>query len=163
LDKKIAIIYRNYLAKPSNVEIINFKNFCKRTDRVFIISNNIHLALKLRLDGIYIPSFNKKLSCKNYLDKKNFIVIGSAHTLMEIRIKERQNVDQIFIAPLFKTKKSVNNLGVIKFNLLIRHTKKPIIALGGINKLNIKKLKMLNIVGLASISYLRENKKLIHF
>jgi thiamine-phosphate pyrophosphorylase len=159
-DKKIAFIYRNYIAEPNVKEIINFKNFCKKTNRIFIMSNNIDLVLKFELDGIYIPSFNKKINHKKNIYKKKIIVIGSAHSLMEIKIKEKQNVDQIFIAPIFKTNKSVYNLDIIKFNLLIKHTNKPIIALGGINKSNIKKLRMLNIVGLASISYLKENKKI---
>ena len=37
-----------------------FKKICKKLRRKFIISNEIDLAFKLRLDGIYLPSFNKK-------------------------------------------------------------------------------------------------------
>ncbi len=48
------------------------------------------------LDGVYIPSFNNDLKHLNYPKKKNFLVLGSAHNIKEIRIKEMQKVDSIF-------------------------------------------------------------------
>ena len=117
------------------------------------LSNNFKLALNLRLDGAYIPAFNKSLSHLNYSLYKNFITIGSAHNIKEIRIKEKQNVEQIFLSPLFETNKSKTKLGIIKFNNLSRQTNKPLVALGGISKKNIKQLKLINISGFAGISY----------
>ena len=70
-----------------------------------------------------------------------------------IRVKEKQGVQLIFLSPFLKTKKNKNFLGVIKFNLLTHLTKKKIIALGGINKDNINKLKMTNAHGYSGISY----------
>ena len=123
-----------------------------------MISNQIDLAFKLRLDGVYLPAFNKKMFPKKYQNFKNFIIIGSAHSLKEIRTKEKQNVEQIFISPLFNSIKNNKSLGIIKFNNLSKLTKKPLIALGGINKNNIKQLKMVNGIGYAGISYFNKNK-----
>ena len=81
----------------------------KKRGNKFFIANNIKLALKLRLDGAYIPSFNKKLKHLSYSFHPNFIIIGSAHNLKEIRIKELQKVQSIFISSLFK--KNKNYLG----------------------------------------------------
>ena len=86
------------------------------------MANNYKLALKMDLDGVYIPSFNNDLKHLNYLKKKNFIVLGSAHNIKEIRIKEVQKVDAIFISSLFNKKK--NFLGINKFLNLIKFTKK---------------------------------------
>ena len=155
VDKKIAIIYRNYKDELQVNKIIDFRNFCKKTRRIFLISNNRELAFKLNLDGVYIPAFNKKIFNK-YKGGK-FITVGSAHTLKEIRIKEMQKVEQIFISPIFKTNKSIKYLGLIKFNLLSKCTKKPIIALGGINEQNINKIKMTKSIGIASISYINRH------
>jgi len=110
------------------------------------------------LDGAYIPSFNKKIS-KKYLYKKKFQLIGSAHSLKEIKIKEKQGVSAIFISPLFKTYKSNHYLDVNKFNLLAKNSKLNIIALGGINKSNFKKLFILKIYGFASISFFKNIDK----
>tara|TARA_B100000787_G_C16112643_1_gene258814 strand:- start:10 stop:570 length:561 start_codon:yes stop_codon:yes gene_type:complete len=160
INKKIAIIYRNYHKKPLITEIKKFKNFCKKTNRKFLISNHPNLAFKLDLDGVYIPSFNKKYNIKNYVYKKNFLIIGSAHNLKEIKIKEKQGVEQIFLSPLFKVRKNKNYFDVIKFNFLSHMTKLPIIALGGISTQNIKKIKMTNSYGFASISFIKDGNKI---
>ena len=117
------------------------------------IANHFKLALKLGLDGVYIPSFNKKLDHLAYSLFNNFLVIGSAHNLKEVRIKELQKVKSIFISSLFK--KNKNYLGINKFRILKKHTKINIVALGGISKNNIKKLKLINISGFAGISYFK--------
>jgi len=127
------------------------KNYCKKKGLKLYLSNNIKLALKLKLDGAYIPSFNKKFNHLSYGYDKNFKIVGSAHNLKEIRIKELQKVESIFISSLFK--KNNNFLGINKFKNLSGLTKKKIIILGGINKENIKLLSLLNKSGFAGISY----------
>lgn len=156
LNKRIAIIFRNYKKKPNISEIIRIKDFCKKTNHKFLIANYPEIAFKLKLDGIYIPSFYKKYDLNKYLKKTNFILIGSAHNLKEIRIKERQGVDQIFLSPVFQTKKSKKFLGVNKFNILAKYTNKKIIALGGINKNNINYINKINSYGFSSISYIKK-------
>tara|TARA_Y100001935_G_scaffold63133_1_gene52957 strand:+ start:1706 stop:2236 length:531 start_codon:yes stop_codon:yes gene_type:complete len=151
-DKQTAIIYRNYSSKIENEEIIlDIKKYCRKKKIKFYLSNNIKLAIKLNLDGVYIPSFNKNTNHLAYSYKKNFSIIGSAHNLKEIRIKEKQKVDKIFISSLFK--KNMNFLGINKYKLLTNLTKKNVVALGGISKDNIKKLKFLKSSNFAGISY----------
>ena len=151
-DKQTAIIYRNYLTKtPDQTLILKIKKYCKKKSMKFYLSNNIKLAIKLNLDGAYIPSFDKSLKHLAYSYKKNFRIIGSAHNLKEIRTKEIQNVRKIFLSSLFK--KNKNFLGINKFKLLSKYTKKKIVVLGGISKENIKKLSLLKNSQFAGISY----------
>ena len=79
------------------------------------------------------------------------IIVGSAHNLKEIRTKEIQNVTKIFLSSLFK--KNKNFLGINKFKLVSKLTKKKIVVLGGISKENIKKLSLLKKSEFAGISY----------
>ena len=118
------------------------------------MSNNVKLAIKLDLDGAYIPSFNKSLNHLNYSLKKKFEIIGSAHNINEIRLKEIQKVKKIFISSLFK--KNKNYLGLNKFRLIRSLTKKQIVVLGGISEKNLKKLKILNFPEFAGISYFKK-------
>lgn len=83
--------------------------------------------------------------------KKKFILLGSAHNLYELRIKEQQNVSLFFISSLFK--KYEKYLGLYKFIYLSKFTKKKVVALGGINKNNLKKLSMLRVQGFAAIRF----------
>jgi len=151
-DKQTVIIYRNYSSKVANEELIlKIKEYCKKRGIKFYLSNNIKLAIKLDLDGAYIPSFNKQIKHLSYSLKKNFDIVGSAHNLKEIRIKEHQNVKKIFLSSLFK--KNKNFLGINKFKLLSKLTIKNIVVLGGISKENKKKLSLLGQSDFAGISY----------
>ena len=151
-DKQTTIIYRNYSSKPTDQRLIlKIKKYCKKKSIKFYLSNNIKLAIKLDLDGAYIPAFNSSLKHLNYSFKKNFKIIGSAHNLKEIREKENQNVEKIFLSSLFKRNK--NYLGMNKFKLLSNLTKKKVVVLGGVSKVNLKKLKILNQLEFAGISY----------
>ena len=152
LDNQSAVIYRNYNSKIFDEKLIlKIKKYCKKRKIKFYLSNNIKLALKLNLDGAYIPSFNKSTQHLAFSLKKKFKIIGSAHNIKEIKIKEIQNVSSIFISSLFK--KNKNYLGINKFKLISNLTNKKVVALGGISAENIKQLKLLNVSELAGISY----------
>ncbi len=151
-DKQTIIIYRNYSSKTLDEKLIlKLKQYCKKKGNKFYLSNNIKLANKLNLDGAYIPSFNKTTKHLAFSYKQNFNIVGSAHNLKEIKIKERQKVSKIFLSSIFK--KNKNFLGINKFKLLSKLTRKKIVVLGGISEKNLKKLKILNKSEFAGISY----------
>ena len=151
-DKQTVIIYRNYSSNINNEDLIlKIKNYCKKKKIKFYLSNNVKLATKLDLDGAYIPSFNKNTNHLAYSLKKNFDLVGSAHNLKEIRIKEKQAVKKIFLSSLFK--KNKNFLGINKFKILSNLTKKSVVALGGISKSNLRILSFLDHSDFAGISY----------
>jgi len=103
-----------------------------------------------------VPSFNKDFRHLSYSYKRNFIIIGSAHTLKEIKTKEQQKVQAIFLSSIFKNNK--NYLGINRFKLLALLTQKKIVALGGISKTNIKRLNLIKCFGFAGISFFEQKK-----
>ena len=155
-DKQTIIIFRNYNQDIDEKLILTIKNYCKKKGNKFLISNNIKLAIKLNLDGVYIPSFNKDKKHLSYSLKKNFMILGSAHNISEIRLKELQRVNAIFLSSIFK--KNKNYLGINKFKSLSLLSNKPFIALGGISVNNLKKLALTNCHGFAGISFFEQKK-----
>jgi thiamine-phosphate pyrophosphorylase len=156
LDKNTGIILRNYTAKIDLKSILDLKKFCKRKGYKFFLSNNVKLALKLNLDGAYIPSFNREIKHLSFSIKRQFLMLGSAHNNKEIKLKERQLVKIIFLSSVFK--KNKNYLGINKFKLLSRLTNNKVIALGGISNKYLKKMKLLNCFGFAGISFFEQKK-----
>ena len=153
-DNQTNIIYRDYASKTLDEKLIlKIKEYCKKKRLKFFLSNNVKLAIKLNLDGAYIPSFNNDTRHLSFSFKKKFLLIGSAHNNKEIKIKEKQNVKILFLSSLFK--KNKNYLGFNKFKLLSKFTEKKIVALGGISKKNLKKIKLLKCFGFAGISYFK--------
>ena len=151
-DKHTTIIYRNYNSKIIDQDLIlKIKKYCRKNNFKFYLSNHIKLAIKLDLDGAYIPSFNKSTKHLAFSLKKKFNIIGSAHNIKQIRTKEAQNVNSIFISSIFK--KNKNYLGINKFKLISKLTRKKVVALGGISKENIKKLSLIKSNEFAGISF----------
>ena len=137
----IGVIYRNYNDQKREIELIKIARACKKKRYKLFVSNDIKLVLKVKADGIYIPAFNKTKRFYN-LEKKNLIILGSAHNQKEIQEKISQKCKAIILSPVFYVKKSKKFLGLHKFNALSRSNKTNIMALGGINKHNIQKLRL---------------------
>ena len=135
----IGIIYRNYNDKKREKELVKIARACKKSRNQLFVSNDIKLAIKVKAEGIYVPSFNKTKSFAN-LEKKNIKILGSAHSQKEIQKKISQNCSAIFLSPIFYMKKSKRFLGLHKFNYLSHQNNVNILALGGISENNIFEL-----------------------
>ena len=151
LDQNISFIWRNKDKETSLKNLMKLRNFCNKNNRKLYIHNNIKLAYKINADGLYISSNNKNLIPGSNKLKKKFKILGSAHNLKEIKIKEIQKVSEIFLSPLFKEKKN-KKLDIYKYLNLRKITSMRDISLGGINKKNIRKLKLIKPFGFAGIS-----------
>ena len=152
LNKKINLIYRNYENPINYTSLVNLRNYCKSNSIKLYLANNLKIAKKYNFDGVYIPSFNKSMIISKNNLKKNFIILGSAHSLKEIRQKEIQNVEYIFYSPIFKTKGNNKKVYIYNLSKVIKLSNSKIVALGGVNKTNLKKLKLVNCNRFAYIS-----------
>ena len=150
-NKETAIIYRNHNQVVDKNLILRIKDYCKKKGNKFLLSNNVKLAINLDLDGVDISSFNKDKRHLSYSFKKKFIILGSAHNINEIRTKEMQKAEAIFLSSIFKINK--NFLGIYRFKLLSFLSNNPVVALGGISGDNLKKLSLVSCLGFAGISF----------
>ena len=158
INPQIGIIYRNYDMKILDFnKLKKIKYYLKKRKVKFYIANNVRIAVKLNLDGVYIPSFNHNFSHLSYNLNDNFTILGSAHNLKEIKLKELQNIKEIFISPLFKDKTN-KQLSIYRYLKLKHATYMKDISLGGINEKNIKKLKLIKPCGFAGISFFDKKK-----
>ena len=155
--RNIAIIYDGI--DPNEIlKIINF--FKKYHIKIFII-DNFKLAIKFKLNGVVISHHNKRYNIFNQsLPNKKFEIIGKAHNQMEYYFKINQNCKNIFLSPLFKTKKynEFKVLNIIRFNLMTINWRVQLLGLGGINITNYKKLKMTKVRGFGFVSFIEDPK-----
>ncbi len=157
LFNKFTIIYRNSGKKENFIDLKRFRQLCKRKRIQFFVANNVELTIKLKADGLYISSHNNDLKLAR-LKLANYKIIGSIHNIKELSIKKKQMCNSYLFSRLFKTNYSFKKdyLGVVKFNLISLSFGEDLIALGGIRKSNINKLKIVNS---QSVSLLSEVKK----
>ena len=142
------------LRKPENspfIELQKFHRKCLNRGIGLFIANNVKILFKLKSNKFYISAFNKNHF--NYLKKinSNIEIIGSAHNIKEINEKVKQGCKNVLLSRLFETnyKNKKGWLGTTKFNLVSQKVSTNIIALGGINEKNYKKLKILKTKGFA--------------
>jgi thiamine monophosphate synthase len=148
--KNIGIIYEN-----TNIPSENFLKvikFCKVNKIKLYVLDNFRIALKYKLNGLLISSYNKEISKIQsiQLKKKNIEILGKAHNQLEFYQKMKQGCGTIFLSPIFFTKKYGTNriFGISKFNLISLRWSSKLVALGGVNFSNYKKMKMTKSVGI---------------
>ena len=148
---KFTIIYRNKKANEKLELIRKFRKECQAKSIKFYLANDEKLAIKIKADGLYVSSFNKKKILRSFKE-----IIGASHNNKEINLKIWQGCEKIIFSRLFKTnylnKKTF--WGIIKFNLI--DNKRELIPLGGINLSNLNKLNSLDS---RSAAFLSEVKK----
>ena len=116
------------------------------------------LAKDINAHGVHFPEYMIKeknkinwVILKNIKLKKNWIITTAAHSLKSIKKAEFFDIDAALLSPVFSSKSHPNrkNLGINKFAKIVKKTKLPIYALGGINIKNIKSLIETDIIGYA--------------
>ena len=142
IREKFSIVYRSKDKNSDLYLLFNFRKKCSQKGILFFVANDIKLAYKLKADGLYLSSFNKKLNILSK-KKKNFLIIGSAHSFREYFIKTKQGCTDIILSRLFKTdyKGKKGFLGVLTFNFFTLMVKKKLTPLGGIRLGNLNSLK----------------------
>ena len=149
----LSIIFHNSNPSYKSKDLSEIASFCKKNNIPFYVQNNYLLAIKIKAHGIYLDSYNKNF---RHLFSSKTKIIGSAHNQIEYFNKLKQGCELIMLSPLFfNIKYSINKvIGPMKFNLITRHWKTKIGALGGLNKKNIKRLSFLNSKNFGFISFL---------
>jgi thiamine-phosphate pyrophosphorylase len=163
-SKKISF-FQLRLKKESPEKIINIgkkiKKLCKRFNVKLIINDSPFLAKKINADGCHIGQSDSTVF-KARKTLKNKIVGVTCHNSKKL-IKKAiiDRADYIALGAFYSTKtKKVKYKAKLK---LIKEAKKitkiPIVAIGGINLTNYKKLLLNKANFLAISSYIWNNKK----
>jgi thiamine-phosphate pyrophosphorylase len=81
------------------------------------------------------------------------LATASAHNLVEVRAAERRGARLVFLSPVFATRSHPGAvpLGRIRFGLIARQARIPVIALGGMDARLWRSLKALGAYGWAGI------------
>jgi len=138
------------------------KKICKKFNVKFLINDDVYLTKKLNADGCHLGQKDM-----NILDARKLIgnkIIGiTCHNsikLAKVALKNKANYLAFGAFYLSKTKKAKYRASLNLLKKARKITKKPIVAIGGINSNNYKKL-LLNKANLLAISgYIWKNKKL---
>ena len=138
------------------------KKICKKYKVKFIVNDDVLLAKKLNADGCHLGQKDMSLlKARNILGKKIIgITCHNSIKLAKIAVKNKADYVAFGAFNFSKTKKIKYKANI---NLLKRSKKiikTPIVAIGGINNDNYKKLLLNKANFLAISGYIWNNKKL---
>ncbi len=137
------------------------KKLCNKYNVKFIINDDPFLVKKVKADGCHIGQKDIHINKARALLKSKIIGITCHNSKKLIKKAIEEKADYIAIGAFFSSKtkkvKFKANLNLLKYAKKI--TKIPIIAIGGINNKNYKKLLLNKANFLAISGYIWKNKK----
>ena len=152
---------KKYSLKQKIIIGKKIQQMCKKNKVKFLVNDDPVLSKKLNADGCHLGQ--KDMSVKNARKIIGNKIIGiTCHNSIRLaKAAITENVSYIAFGAFFSTKtKKVKFKADIKIlNKIKKLTKTPIVAIGGINFNNYKKLLLNNANLLAISSYVWNNKK----
>ena len=134
---------------------------CKKNNVKFIVNDDPLLSKKLNADGCHLGQKDMDIKNARKIIGKKIIGVTCHNSIKLAKAAIKENADYIAFGAFFstKTKKVIFKADIKILNKIKKFTKTPIVAIGGINFDNYKKLLLNNANLLAISSYVWKNKK----
>jgi thiamine-phosphate pyrophosphorylase len=136
-------------------EANKIKKICRENSVLFIVNDEIDIALAVDADGVHLGNDDMLYRIARRLLGKNKIIGLTVHNIKEAEHAEKLGADYIGVSPVFETRTKpdagmpvgLKLIKEIKSNITI-----PFVAIGGINKNNIKSVLAAGAKSVAIIS-----------
>lgn len=135
-------------------EAIQINKLCKMYNVPFLVNDNINIAMRCGADGIHVGQEDMPVKEVRSLVGENMIIGVSVHNVDEAIKAVEDGADYIGIGAIFdtSTKHDAKNISLSIVSEVCKAVDVPVVAIGGLNKYNIKKLKGTGINGVALVS-----------
>lgn len=135
-------------------EAKEIKLLCKRYNVPFVINDNIDIALTIDADGVHVGQSDMEAGSVREKLGRNKIVGVSVQTIEQAVLAEKRGADYLGVGAVFPTDSKEDAVDVSHETLqeICKAVNIPVIAIGGISRDNIIKLKGSGICGIAVIS-----------
>ena len=149
--------FKKKLAIGKKIQII-----CKKYKTKFLINDDVLLAKKLNSDGCHLGQKDMKIIKARKIIKKKIIGITCHNSISLAKSAIKNKADYLAFGAFnfSKTKRTRYKANLILLKKIKKITKTPIVAIGGINSENYKKLLLNKANFLAISGYIWKNKKL---
>ncbi len=153
---------KNYDFKKKLLIGKKIKKICKKFNVKFLINDDVYLAKKINADGCHLGQKDMNISEARSLIGKKIIGITCHNSIKLAKEAIKNKADYLAFGAFYSSKtKKVKHKMSIKILKKVRNiTKTPIVAIGGINSSNYKKLLLNKANFLAISGYIWINKKL---
>jgi len=138
------------------------KKICKKYKTKFLINDDVLLAKKLNTDGCHLGQKDMEIDKARKIIKKKIIGITCHNSIKLAKSGIKNKADYLAFGAFnfSKTKRTKYKANLILLKKIKKITNIPIVAIGGINSENYKKLLLNKANFLAISGYIWNNKKL---
>ena len=153
--------FKKYSLKKKIVNGEKIKQICKKNRVKFLVNDDPVLAKKLNADGCHLGQKDIDIIEARKIIGNKIIGITCHNSIKFAKTAIKNKVDYLAFGAFFstKTKKAKHKATTKILNKAKKLTKTPLVAIGGINSSNYKKLLLNNANFLAISSYIWNNKK----
>ena len=164
-QKKVSFFQLRLKKENLNKKLIiakKIKKICKKFNVKFLINDDVYLAKKLNADGCHLGQKDMNILDARKLIGNKIIGITCHNSIQLAKVALKNKADYLAFGAFYlsKTKKAKYRASLNLLKKARKITKKPIVAIGGINSINYKKLLLNKANFLAISSYIWKNKKL---
>ena len=156
LPRGFGVIYRHFGAADRMDTAMQMKAIAAQRKLLLLASYDPEM-LRLDLDGIHWPRWSWPVARHH---RPHGLMTTSAHSHRQISQTARMSVDAVFVSSLFKSKShsAPAAMGLRRYALLNKTTRQSLIALGGINALNVQSVSRYSaFAGVEAIADIFEN------
>ena len=134
---------------------------CKKNNVKLIINDNPYLATKVNADGCHLGQKDMDISKAKKILKNKIIGVTCHNSIKLAKYASSNGANYIAIGAFYKTKtkKVIHKASFKTLNKIKKSIKIPVVAIGGINHKNYKKLLLNKADFLAISGYIWNNKK----
>ena len=134
----------------------------KKNNVKFILNDNYNLALKVNTDGCHMGQLDGSHKIARKKLKKKILGITCHNSISLAEKATKNNADYLAFGSFFKSKlkPGARKVDINILKIAKKKFKQPIVAIGGVNNLNYKKLIKFGAKYIAISSYIWDNPKL---
>ena len=138
------------------------KKICKRFNVKFLVNDDVLVAKKLNADGCHLGQKDMNIIQARKLLGNKIIGLTCHNSIKLLKIASKNKADYVALGAFnhSKTKKIKYRASIDLLRKVKKITKLPVVAIGGINSVNYKKLLLNNANFLAISGYIWNNKNL---
>ena len=137
LPRGSGFVYRHYHLPPEErvARWNTLARIARARSHVPILADSAQTAREWGADGIYGPPLA-------LAPTRDLLTLASAHDMREIARANLISADALLLSPAFATRShpGAPALGPVRFRLLARHARMPVIALGGMSLATARRL-----------------------
>ena len=138
------------------------KEKIKKKKVKLIINDRVDVCLAIAADGVHLGKDDMPVRLAREILGEEKIIGKTIRSLKELKKAEKEGANYAACGAIFpsKTKKEAKVVGIKTLKEIIKKSKIPIVAIGGIDLTNVRKVLKAKPAGIAFISAIKETKKM---